>query len=281
MKKQKIYSVLFLLIPGFCAGILRGTEMAYYFDWSTAMFDRFSTDFVLPVTVILTLIVFGFLSATFSKKMKDYCTVWRTPKTGGFAYGIFSSVCLMFSGLAGLYSALLIRRPAYIFFGIFTFLTGIALLLLSTVRYCGTMPSFTRLVSSLPVFWSCFMLILTYMEHPVEPVLRVFCYDILAACFITLALFLEVAPIFELKNRKFTLFCTISAVYMIIMTLTGRISAYFISGNPQNLTDAPVRMVIFFSVGLRLFQNALCLMTEKHGRKAELSEPAADASDNV
>ena len=269
MKNRKLYTILFLLIPGLCAGILRGTEMAYFFDWSTAMFGTYKAEMVLPLTVFATLLILGLLSVVFDKKLKSYCMAWRTPTVGGLAAGLLSAVLLMVSGWVRVYSSLKTERLSYVLFGIITIIAGIVFLFLSIARYRGTMPKAMRLFSSLPVFWSCFLLVLTYMEHPVEPVLRVFCYDIFAACFITLAVFYEIAPIFEEKSRRTALFFTVSAVYMVVMTLTGRVFGWVFSGDVRNLTDSPIRMLMFLAVGIRLVQNALCLMNRKGIREAK------------
>jgi len=281
MKKQKIFSVLLLLIPGLCGGFLRGTEMAYYFDWSTAMFIHYKMDFIMPVAVGLILLIWAFLSMGYRKKLKDYCTAWKTQGKGGLTVGILSASLLLLMGVARIYLSLSPMRKSYVIFGILTVLAGITLILLSVARYCGRLPAMTRLLSSLTVFWSCFLLVLTYMEHPVEPSLRVFCYDILAACFITLALFYEIATIFEHKSQRLALFFNISASYMIIMTVTGRLFAYLLSGDIRNLTDAPVRMLMFFAIGIRLIQNAFCLLNRSDEQEKKNSISSAQTLKNA
>ena len=134
------------------------------------------------------------------------------------------------------------------------------LLALAKARLDGKVPDYTRFISSLSVFWGCFLLVITYMEHPVEPVIRVFAYDILASSFIVLALFYMVAPLFRTPRRSAALFFTLGAVYLILLTIVGRAVAFAMSGYLRNLVDAPFRMIVFACMGVLLLQNAAGLL---------------------
>ena len=98
------------------------------------------------------------------------------------------------------------------------------------------------------------------MEHPVEPVIRNFVYDILASCAIVFALFWFIAPLFREAGRGRSLFFSLSGVYLVLLTGVGRIVAFLLSGESRNLTDAPYRMLLFGCAGVLLLQNAAALL---------------------
>ena len=100
------------------------------------------------------------------------------------------------------------------------------------------------------------------MEHPVEPVIRNFVYDILAACAIVFALFWYVAPLFRKADRGKSLFFSLAGVYLVLLTAVGRVTAFLLSGEQRNLTDAPFRMLLFICVGVLMLQNAATLLRQ-------------------
>ena len=76
------------------------------------------------------------------------------------------------------------------------------------------------------------------------------------------ALFYFVAPLFRKTGRRAALFCSLASIYLIALTAVGRVTAYLLSGEVRNLTDAPFRMLLFICVGLLILQNAVGLLRE-------------------
>lgn len=262
MKNRRFPILILIVFLGICAGVMRGIEMAYHFDWSTAMFEPFATSFVLPTYSIAAMLVIFIISRTCHGKISDYCTTYPIRGKFGLFIDVLSALVLGVAGFWRILSAVQIGRPSYIVFGILTVLAAAVMIALSAARHKGQIGDYARHFSPILIFWSCFLLILTYMEHPVEPVLRVFCYDILAASFLTLAAFYEVAPIFSVKRRSTALFFSLGSIFLILLTVVGRGFAFILSGDLNNLFDAPWRMLAFICIGLRIVQTSAALLSD-------------------
>lgn len=262
MKNRRFLILIFAAFLGICAGIMRGIEMAYHFDWSTAMFEPFSAAFVLPAYSIAAALVILIFSLACHGKISDYCAAYRIRGKFGLFIDVLSALVLGLAGLWRTLSAVKTGRASYIVFGILTVLTAAVMIALSRSRHSGRLGVYTRSFSSLLIYWACFLLVLTYMEHPVEPVLRVFCYDILAASFLTLASFYEIAPIFSVKRRSAAVFFSLGSIFLILLTVVGRGTAFLLSGDLNNIFDAPWRMLAFVCMGLRIFQTTAGLLSD-------------------
>lgn len=260
MKKKGVFWLILVVFLGICAGVLRGIEVSAHFDWNTALYEPFATAWVLPVYAALSAALIGAVSLAGKGRLTDFCASYPIGGKNGLFLAALASLGLCAAGLWKLFEAMTALRAANIVFGLLTVLAGAVLLALAKARLDGKVPDYTRFISSLSVFWGCFLLVITYMEHPVEPVIRVFAYDILASSFIVLALFYMVAPLFRTPRRSAALFFTLGAVYLILLTIVGRVVAFAMSGDLRNLVDAPFRMIVFACMGVLLLQNAAGLL---------------------
>ena len=259
MKKLGRFWLILILFLGICAGVLRGIEVSAHFDWDTALYEPFSTAFVLPLYAALSLALIAAVSAAYRGRVTDFNRTYALGKPGLF-FAAAASLGLCAAGLWKLFEAMTALKAVQILLGIMTTLGGAALLTLAMARKAGTMPGPARFFSSIAIFWGCFLLVVTYMEHPVEPVIRNFVYDILASCAIVFALFWFIAPLFREAGRGRSLFFSLSGVYLVLLTGVGRIVAFLLSGESRNLTDAPYRMLLFGCAGVLLLQNAAALL---------------------
>ncbi len=265
MNKKGTFWLIIVILLGVCAGILRGIEVSAHFDWDTALYEPFSTAFVLPVYTALSIALIGLLALARRDRLTEFTESYPMGSKNGLFVAALASLALCAAGLWKLFEALTMLRAVNIILGILTILAGAVLLALAKARLDRKVPEYTRFISSLVIFWGCFMLVITYMEHPVEPVIRNFAYDILASSFIVFALFYEVAPLFRRTRRSAAVFFTLGSVYLILLTIVGRVVAFMLSGDLRNVTDAPFRMIVFACVGVLLIQNAAGLL----GRDSE------------
>ena len=261
MKKLGRFWLILILLLGVCAGVLRGIEVSAHFDWDTALYEPFSAAFVLPLYAALSLVLIAAVSAAHRGALTDFRGAYPLGKTGLFIAAM-ASLGLCAAGLWKLFAAMTALKAVQIILGIMTILGGAALLVLAMSRVRGIVPEPARFLASFAVFWGCFLLVVTYMEHPVEPVIRNFVYDILAACAIVFALFWYVAPLFRKADRGKSLFFSLAGVYLVLLTAVGRVTAFLLSGEQRNLTDAPFRMLLFICVGVLMLQNAATLLRQ-------------------
>ncbi|MGI6335452.1 MAG: hypothetical protein ACOXZM_00045 [Eubacteriales bacterium] len=252
-KNSALKSLWLIVFLGVCGGVLRGLEVALHFNWDTAFYEPFSTSFIMPLHAVISTAAALLFAYRGRGELPEYTEAYAMPGKLSATLSALSCAVLSAAGLWKLVAS--VTRPKWsgIIFGILTILAGLVLLMLTHAKHRGVLSEYGRFISSLPVYWSCFLLILTYMEHPVEPVIRVFAYDILAACLIALAFFFHVSRIYGKKGAGRPLFFSMAAVYFILTVVLGRAIAYLISGDTRNLLDAPFRMIAFSCAGMVIF----------------------------
>ncbi len=149
------------------------------------------------------------------------------------------------------------------FLGILTVLCGVSLIALSAARKQGNMPELTGLGAVVTVFWACFMLILVFMEHPVEPVELLYLYDLLAMCCALLAIYAATAQIFDRDRARIALFSSLSAVFLLTVSGFGRVMTFFYSGSLHFITQVDFRLVVYASLLLYCASNAASLLLNR------------------
>ena len=138
-----------------------------------------------------------------------------------------------------------------VLYSILTFAAAGSLFAVARARRRGRAGEMIPFLALVPVFWACFLLITTFTEHPVEPVIPIFAYDLLASCFILLALYLQAASMFGKKALATARFASLGGMYFISVVCLGRAFAV-IAGKTYYLRDAPFRMTVFGAIFLYL-----------------------------
>ena len=262
MKKRGPFWLILILLMGICAGVLRGMEVSAHFDWDTALYEPFAAAFVLPVYTALSAALIAAVSAAQRGELPGFYEAYPIRSKAGLFIAAMASLGLCAAGLWKLFAAMTALKAVQIILGILTVIGGAVLLAMAVSRWREKMPDPVRVASSLCIFWGCFLLVVTYMEHPVEPVIRNFVYDILASAAVVFALFYYVAPLFRKTGRGRALFFSLAAVYLVTLTAVGRVVAWLLSGDSRNLTDAPFRMLLFLCAGVLILQNAAGLLRD-------------------
>ncbi len=267
MKNKGAFRLGMVLVLGVCAGILRGIEVSAHFDWDTALYEPFAASCVVPLYTALMLGLIAVLSLPCRDRLAGFAESFPIRSMAGLYTAAGASLAITAMGLWKVFSSMQELRAVQILYGVLTAVGGAVLTALAKARHDGRVPQTTRFLSSFVIFWGCILLIVTYMEHPVEPVIRNFVYDILASAMIVMALLSMVSTIFGEVRRGHALFFHLGSVFLILMTIVGRLTAFLLSGDARNITDAPLRMLLFACVGVILAQNAAGLPADSTAQK--------------
>ncbi len=103
----------------------------------------------------------------------------------------------------------------------------------------------TGLGAVVTVFWACFMLVLVFMEHPVEPVELLYAYDLLAMCCALLSIYGATGQIFDRDRARIALFSSLGAVFLLTVSGFGRVMTFFITGSAHFITQVDFRLVVY------------------------------------
>lgn len=127
----------------------------------------------------------------------------------------------------------------------------------------------TPMAAVLVTFWACFMLIATFMEHPVEPILQLFAYDLLAMCSAALSVYCQAAPIFGKKRRRLCVFSSLSAVTLLTVAVFGRLTASLFSRDLWYFAEVLFRMLVMSSLIVYCSQAAAACLREWNGKETD------------
>ena len=98
------------------------------------------------------------------------------------------------------------------------------------------------------LFWISFALLYTFMEHPVEPILQVFAYDLLAMCASALALYGQTGRIYGKARARLGAFGALLGTALLTVSLFGRVCAFILSGNLYYLRQIAFRVPVMLGL---------------------------------
>ena len=259
-----LYAVLAVGILGAC---VRGWELAYAFNPETGLYDAGAAAFVLPLISVLAALLSILAAAAHRSSAESFLSAFPIRSRASLAIIAIAGLVMVASGVLKIFGFVQSASFTALLFGILTVACGISLLVLSKARFRGEADELVSFVSTIPIYWACFMLILTFMEHPVEPVIQTFAYDLLASCAILLAIYYASAMLYGKHAVGLCLMSTLAALYFSLVAAGGRIVYFIISRETYYLMDAPFRMAVFSACFLYLLFNASSLLRIPRGKK--------------
>jgi hypothetical protein len=254
--------ILYLtLLFGIGAAVTRGFQLNNSFDRDTALIAPGD-----PPTVLLMVMSAAFIvvvTAWIRLRLK------RPEEPGEGAEKPLGSVWyfVQFAALASLFSASVIElingfryaqwadfftrnsniRWSAACLGILGLLSTAALLMVAlniNKRPAGSAPGFWATV---PVFWSCLMLVTDFWGQAGSPVRSAYVYGMLASVFCTIALYTVAGFFFGRLKRGGALFYSLSGIYFALLTLGGFIFALSL-GDPMYQLPLPAMLRFGFVI---------------------------------
>ena len=267
----KILPLAFVVLAGTAGGVLRGMELTGCYDDVTGLYTSGPVTYVLlgfSAVIVLLCLLLALLKRSDAR-----------PYTELYACGVPGAMLCMLSGLVML-AAGVMRVPVFVqegkysnlLFGILTILCGISLIALAAARKQHRMPEMTGFGAVVTVFWGCFMLVLVFMEHPVEPVELLYLYDLLAMCFALLSIYGAAGQIFSRSCMRLTLFSSLSAVFLLLVSGFGRFMTFLVTGSTHYITQVAFRMVVYLALLLYCLSNAASLLINAGEESADDAE---------
>ncbi|NLD88039.1 MAG: hypothetical protein GX633_07250, partial [Clostridiales bacterium] len=204
--------------------------------------------------------------------------------TGKLPYvtGIVSGAVLAVAGFLSLINSF--REVAIgqiiinMLFALLTICCGAAYICIISKRRKGKLDGFAQFLLNVPLYWSCFLFIFTFIEHPVEPVIPIFAYDLLASCASVFAIYKFSALAYGRKSIYMAVVSSLCALFFIVTSAVGRFIHIIVTKNMYYLSDAPFRMVCFLGILLMLITELSCVISngKKISRNLIFKENKAD-----
>jgi len=253
------YKILWLflaLVAGFFGGVLRGHELSVCYDAVTGLYAHDYSSVLLPAICAVCAAIF--LGCAFTAKYSKipYETRFSLSKSGAML-SVLAGIVIAVSGVINLLAAISVEFSIYKFLlGVFSFAAGFCAIRLSAVRKAAQPNENTKMYLVVMVFWAAFVLISTFMEHPVEPVLQVFAYDLLSGCAAALAMYCQAAQAFGKKRTRLGLFSSLLAVTLLTVTVFGRVCAVILSGDVWYVLEVLFRLTAMLGLLILCAQGA-------------------------
>lgn len=268
------YKTLWLfaaLAFGLFGGILRGHELAYCYQYDTGLYYADYSSRVLPLLCVFAAAVFLLVGVSVKKDNRSYLKKFAISR-GGMALSVLAGLIILVCGAVYAVSIALSFSIYKLLLGALTAVAGMCIILAGARRKAGDEEDAARMPLLITVFWAAFMLILTFMEHPVEPILQLFAYDLLAMCASALSVYCQAADVFGKNRDKIGAFASLLAVTLLTLTVFGRALAVYFTGNTAFITDALFRMIAMCGLLLYCAQGAAAYM--RMGAEEETAEEA-------
>ncbi len=269
--KPTILAIVFVF--GILGAFLRGYELAFCLDSTTNIFEYGSFNgYILPLLSLVTVSLSIFCGLFYrNEKETTYAEVFgEKPFFASLLY-LISSIMLIILGIYKIINVINDISVTELVYGLLTLICGISLLFMIKFRKLNVDGDVLKFISTIQVFWSCFMLIFTFMEHPVEPVIQVFAYDLIGAITIVLVIYSTVFLVFGAKKLTRLISSSLLSIYFILITVGGRIVAVCLSDDIRLATDEPFRMFVFVAMFFYVISNTVCML-KKHDSKENKNE---------
>ena len=282
---------LSILLLGAVGAILRSIELVRYIEPSTNLYHASGLmAWALPLVSAAAIAVSVVVGKKTSRgQTGSFCEVFATHgqvphliligsavllivagifKTISVVASLFDAIAVLpYMGKVNVRTLLRLLSVAQLVYGILTIVAGISMIGLASARRRCRETDTTRFLATIPIFWACFLLILTFMEHPVEPVFHIFAYDLLGAAAIVLSVHYTSAFLFGkvriFKNIVFSLL----SLYFIMVTVGGRAIAFLTTHQFRFLMEVPFRMVAFVAMFGYILINAMCVLAKTNDIK--------------
>ncbi len=258
--RGRVLTLILVLAFGVFGAFMRGYELAFWLDPVTNIFEYGSFGgYILPIISLVFAIISVLIGKCYSKPV-SYSDLFSNKSMFHSAFYLICAITLTALGIFKIATVLNSFSTTQLVYGILTVICGISLILLMRPSFMKFDGDAIKFILTIHVFWSCFMLILTFMEHPVEPVINLFAYDLIGAIFIVLSIYSVTNLIFGAKKLSLLISTSLLAIYFIFVTVGGRISAVMLSGDMRFLSDEPYRLAVFVAIFFYILSNAVCAL---------------------
>ena len=241
---KKTLPLALAILAGAAGGFMRGKELSVCYNDTTGLYTAAPITWALLILSAVVCVAGLALALTIPRNGRAFSTLYRCG-TAGALLGVLSGGLIVVAGLVRIAFFFGTLWLSAFFIGLLTVIAGISVIALTAARRRGNMPYMTAFGAVVVVFWASFMMIQVFMEHPVEPALLLFAYDLLAMCFALLAIYGVTAQIFARDRAQITLFAALGAVYFLLVSGFGRLVAFLYTGNLSYLTQVSFRLMIY------------------------------------
>ncbi len=295
--KTKFIHLAVILVLGIVGGIVRGTELIYAINVYTGIYEFGGLSFLLPMISIVAVL---FSAVTMYKykedREKEYIDIMKINNSFLAVVNYIGAVVLMISGVISLASALTdpILRSVFSglaagaigvkgaftssafssaltdsLFAVLTSFSGASIFFITGKRKNGELKGNSEILLNVPLYWACFLFIFTFIEHPVEPVMQIFAYDLLASCALVLAVYKFAAIAYGRKSLYIAMCSSLCALYFMMTVAIGRVIHIIVMHDMYYLMDSPFRMVCYGGMFLILLSDVVCVMLNS-GKKQNI-----------
>ncbi len=254
---------------GAFGAFFRWLQMQVARDSETGLINPSILNFLLPAVIIAAAIVLWLRT----KKLTDAETVFPTGMSEALrglslVYIIFAWVIAALAVIGGIMtivnSALDSLRGMYVIIAVLAMLSGLSFPLICTASRNHYSPSLVSVFMTFPILMYCVWLIASYRANASNPNVWIFAIEIIAVCFIILALFYVAGYAFGRPEPQKACYLSLFAAFMCMTTLSD--SRYM-----------GLELIILATAGMLLMYG--WLIVKNRCAKAELPaepEPAAE-----
>lgn len=270
---KKLLPLALVFLTGAAGGVLRGFELTACYDDATGLYTSGPVTYVLlGFSAVVTLLCL-LLALVKRKGDRPYTALYRCGVPGAMLC-MLSGVVMVVAGFVRIVSFFSDGKYSSLLFGILTVLCGVAFIAISAARKQGKIPDMTGFGAVVTVFWGCFMLVMVFMEHPVEPAELLYAYDLLAMCCALLSVYSAAGQIFERDRTRVALFSSLAAVFLLTVSGFGRVMTFFYTGSAHFVTQVGFRLIVYAALLLYCMSNAASLLLHMHetAQKDELPQ---------
>ncbi|MCL1806140.1 MAG: hypothetical protein FWG31_00385 [Oscillospiraceae bacterium] len=213
--------LLLAILCGLGAAVLRGFQLTGSFDSETALIP--AGDTVTIALMVLSAVFAAVVIATFLLRRGKAAPQPKTLPKAWLVIELAALAALALSSSFDLANGFTEQRVSSICLG-FLGLAGAASLLMITKRI-NALPSAAGFWATVPVFWSCLMMIMEFWGHAGNPVRNTYVYGMFATVFCTLALYAAAGFFFGKANAGRVFLYALPGVYFATLTLGGALLA--------------------------------------------------------
>lgn len=242
-QNYKILWLLFAFAAGLFGGVLRGHELAVCYHSASGLYTYDYSSYALIALCGAAVLLYVLCALLVREDAQPYASRFRLSKAG-LVLNVLSGLILVVSGALYTLSTVSAFSIYRLLLGIFTVVCGVCVIVLASTRKKRRVLDSAPMAAVTTVFWACFMLIATFMEHPVEPILQLFAYDLLAMCAAALSVYCQAASVFGKNRRRLCVFSSLSAVTLLTVSVFGRLTASVFSGEAWYFTEVLFRMLV-------------------------------------
>ena len=217
MKKYKILPFI-AVICGIAGSILRHLQLETGFDDQGLAINGNFYSIVLVILSLLLAASFVLLMAKCKFSMAEENGISNHSDSAAFismAFSLAGALCLIAGALISImkYSRGLLGQLEGLIYPATLLITAFCVLVFSMSAYKGKDLGKSGTAAVLPIFFTCFWLVIYYRSNAANPVLYDYIYQLMAIIFGALAMFYHVGTLFGRSRPKRSLFCQCMCVF--------------------------------------------------------------------